>query len=127
MLISNIFYKKHNKVKGVSDSGSKMQDILEMTDDGRIIKTGEHNVYEEIQSYKDGVSIPALLEKFNSGMENAFNIPINEPRGYFIKPNEFGEFDEDAYARLYQYQFEHAMSVPHVQILNKSEVKNEKE
>lgn len=53
----------------VSDSGSPVKDkfIMEVTSKGypNLRKIGEHNVYNEIQSYREGCDLSAILQSFS--------------------------------------------------------------
>lgn len=57
------------RVTVVSCSGSPVKDkfIMETTTKGypSLRKCGEHNVYDEIQSYREGCDLAAILQSFN--------------------------------------------------------------
>ena len=56
------------RVKAISCSGSPFKDkfIMEVTSKGypSLRKTGVHNVYNEIQSYREGCDLSAILQTF---------------------------------------------------------------
>ncbi len=58
-------------------TGSGMKDTYKMhvADDGKreLRKSGEYNLYAEIQSYKDSVSIDYILSRFVNGDETALS------------------------------------------------------
>lgn len=60
-----------------SSPGSGMKDTYKMhvDDDGKreLKKSGEYNLYAEIQSYKDSVSIDYILTRFVNGDETALS------------------------------------------------------
>lgn len=61
----------------LSNVGSGMKDDYKMhvDDDGKreLRKSGEYNLYAEIQSYKDSVSIDYILSRFVNGDETALS------------------------------------------------------
>lgn len=61
----------------LSNVGSGMKDTYKMhvDDDGKreLRKSGEYNLYAEIQSYKDSVSIDYILSRFVNGDESALS------------------------------------------------------
>lgn len=61
----------------LSNVGSGMKDIYKMhvDDDGKreLCKSGQYNLYAEIQSYKDSVSIDYILSRFVNGDETALS------------------------------------------------------
>lgn len=61
----------------LSNVGSGMKDTYKMhvDDDGKreLRKSGEYNLYAEIQSYKDSVSIDYILSRFVNGDETALS------------------------------------------------------
>ena len=58
------------RVTVVSSSGSPVKDkfIMEVTSKGypSLRKTGEHNVYDEIQSYREGCDLASILQSFGN-------------------------------------------------------------
>lgn len=64
-------------VRSLSAPGSGMKDTYKMTvdEDGKreLKKSGEYNLYAEIQSYADSVSIDYILSRFVNGDESALS------------------------------------------------------
>ncbi len=62
-------------VKSVPGSGMKDTYKMHVDDDGKreLNKSGEYNLYAEIQSYKDSVSIDYILSRFVNGDETALS------------------------------------------------------
>lgn len=62
-------------VKSTPGSGFKDTYKMHVDDDGKreLKKSGEYNLYAEIQSYKDSVSIDYILSRFVNGDETALS------------------------------------------------------
>jgi hypothetical protein len=80
---SNVEKKEFPKVRTIFDSSSPMkftQDLSRTTEDQYALNedgvpevVGSHDIYQDIQSYKDDVDIYKLIEKFDSGDLLALN------------------------------------------------------
>lgn len=79
-------YKPHKRF--FTEKGSGIKDVLKpiYDDNGELtlIKTGEDNLYESIQSHADSVDINVLLKRFANGDVTALN----------AKTPMFGDFTE---------------------------------
>lgn len=70
-------FQRRSDCRICSEPGSGMKDIFKMhvDEDGKreLKKNGEYNLYAEIQSYKDSVSIDYILTRFMNGDDSALS------------------------------------------------------
>lgn len=75
-----------------SSSGSPVKDkfIMEVTSKGypSLRKTGEHNVYDEIQSYREGCDLAAILQSFGNECPRFNPLGFEEAEGFV---NDFSD------------------------------------
>lgn len=69
------FSRKGQRVTAEVGSGMKPTYKMHVDDDGKreLRKSGEYNLYAEIQSYKDSVSIDYILSRFVNGDDSALS------------------------------------------------------
>lgn len=74
------------RVTIISSSGSPVKDkfIMEVTSKGypSLRKTGEHNVYNEIQSYREGCDLAAILQSFGNECPRFNPLGFEEAEGF---------------------------------------------
>ena len=80
------------RVTVFSSSGSPVKDkfIMEVTSKGypSLRKTGEHNVYDEIQSYREGCDLSAILQSFGNECPRFNPLGFEEAEGFV---NDFSD------------------------------------
>ena len=80
------------RVTVFSSSGSPVKDkfIMEVTSKGypSLRKTGEHNVYDEIQSYREGCDLVAILQSFGNECPRFNPLGFEEAEGFV---NDFSD------------------------------------
>ena len=80
------------RVTVFSSSGSPVKDkfIMEVTSKGypSLRKTGEHNVYDEIQSYREGCDLAAILQSFGNECPRFNPLGFEEAEGFV---NDFSD------------------------------------
>lgn len=80
------------RVDVASCSGSPVKDkfIMEVTSKGypSLRKTGEHNVYDEIQSYREGCDLSAILQSFGNECPRFNPLGFEEAEGFV---NDFSD------------------------------------
>lgn len=80
------------RVTVFSSSGSPVKDkfIMEVTSKGypSLRKIGEHNVYDEIQSYREGCDLAAILQSFGNECPRFNPLGFDEAEGFV---NDFSD------------------------------------
>ena len=80
------------RVTVFSSAGSPVKDkfIMEVTSKGypSLRKTGEHNVYDEIQSYREGCDLAAILQSFGNECPRFNPLGFEEAEGFV---NDFSD------------------------------------
>ena len=80
------------RVTVFSSSGSPVKDkfIMEVTSKGypSLRKTGEHNVYDETQSYREGCDLSAILQSFGNECPRFNPLGFEEAEGFV---NDFSD------------------------------------
>lgn len=80
------------RVTVFSSSGSPVKDkfIMEVTSKGypSLRKTGEHNLYDEIQSYREGCDLAAILQSFGNECPRFNPLGFEEAEGFV---NDFSD------------------------------------
>lgn len=93
------------RVTVFSSSGSPVKDkfIMEVTSKGypSLRKTGEHNVYDEIQSYREGCDLAAILQSFGNECPRFNPLGFEEAEGFvndFSNVSSLGDLVNDGEA-----------------------------
>lgn len=80
------------RVDVVSCPGSPLKDkfVMEVTSKGypSLRKTGEHNLYDEIQSYREGCDLSAILQSFGNECPRFNPLSFEEAEGFV---NDFSD------------------------------------
>lgn len=98
MALQVVFEYQKNKVPGrMTPSGSRRKEVftVQHNADGshELVKTGEMDLAEDIQSYSDGVSFDKLIERFHpkNVAEAASLIPINYNEPQYVDVSGLSE------------------------------------
>ena len=92
------------RVDVASCPGSPVKDkfIMEVTSKGypSLRKTGEHNVYDEIQSYREGCDLSAILQSFGNECPRFNPLGFEEAEGFvndFSDVSSLGDLVNDGF------------------------------